>query len=257
MVAQLRRTQLLIFALAACGEPSDPRLEAAASGALHYLAVTGDEFGLDVVIAVRIYGEAAGEHRAEAIARARQGTFSEAEQRLFAIPLGDRHPNYAAATLDGVTAPTGVPDPLQALDDDREQTCPMEALSCALSDPCLEYARMEDRWGYSLTHQALVYVFARWAECDLAELGLDVDARRAAIASRLVAEMRADPAAGDLAYERMAMLGHLGYASELRTEWIDALYLAQDPRGCFPVDALGPCHPHPTGLALWTLSHLH
>ena len=247
------RAAVLVALLAACGEQSDPRLEESATRALDYLSVTGDELGIDVVVALRIYAEAAGDDRAEAIARARQGTFSEEVQRVFAIPLGGGHAAYRDATLEGVAPPSEVPDPLQSLDDDREQTCPLEALTCELSAPCLEYATMDDRWGYSLTHQALVYVFARWAECDLP---LEVDAERETIAARLVAEMRFDPAAGDLAYERMAMLGHLGYAAEIQPEWLDALYRAQDPTGCFPVDALSTCHPHPTGLALWALSHV-
>ena len=160
---------------------------------------------------------------------------------------------FPASTLDGIAPSPTTPDPEDDLGDRRVVACLDEVLACAVGPECTDYLELDHRWGYVLTHQAVTLLFARWIGCPL---DVDVDERRHTFAANLVAEMEADPTASDLAYERMAMLGHLGFAEAIDPAWIDALLDAQTPDGCFPLGPERPCHPHSTGVALWALAHV-
>ncbi len=165
--------------------------------------------------------------------------------------LGLPKPPFPPASAADLPAPPGVRD-LGATDGDpRAGTCPVEALSCSVGEACLEFAARDTR-GKALTHQALWLVFAHWRGC---KLPVDADALRLRYAARLLAEARADPVPSDLFFERLALLGQLGYAAAIEPRWIEALRASQRPQGCFPADRSSRCHPHPTALALWALGH--
>jgi len=95
-------------------------------------------------------------------------------------------------------------------------------------------------------------LFAHWTECGL---DLDVEALRHRYAARLLAEARSDPEPSDLFFERLAVLGSLGFGAAIEARWLDVLHASQQAEGCFPASAEIPCHPHPTALALWALGH--
>jgi hypothetical protein len=222
-----------------------------AARALDYLETTRDELGVDVLAAAQIYGQLSGDARAERVVAARLPDLRPSDVARYGRILELNKPVLAPRSLDGVTPPQGTPNPWMALEDDRDVRCPEQILSCVVAEGCAEYL-MLDGWGYALTHQALWLLLASWASCALPP-ELDLEARREELAARLLAEARAYPEVGDLFLERLAMLGHLGYASEIAPVWLAALRAAQRPSGCFPVDEHVDCHPHPTGLALWTL----
>lgn len=246
----LRRTRLLsslcLAALAGCGPG---RSEQAADRALDYLEGTDHELGTDVVLAVRIYAIERDDARAAGVSEALHGRLSEGELARYGSLLARQTPAFAAAELDPrLAGPTAGPDD----QDDRIAPCLDEVLACTISDACLDFASARGRGGYVLTHQAVWLLFAHWTAC---ETPLDLDARRREIAADLAAEMALDPTPSDLAFERTAMLGHLGFAPAIETAWIDGMLDAQDASGCWLFDATVGCHPHPTALALWTLAH--
>ncbi|MCC7537777.1 MAG: DUF4735 domain-containing protein [Deltaproteobacteria bacterium] len=243
----------------ACGEPEpadDPRsarwTEARAS-ALGYLRSTRTELGLDVVVALQIVGELAEDRAALDIADARRAELSEEDVlelgRLFDLPK----PVLPPASISAADAPAAVPSPGAPPPEGAPDVadCLVEALTCEASSPCTELGMAEGQWGYVLTHQAVWLLFLRWAGCDTS---VDLDDRRVALAAALAAEMTFDPVMTDLAAERLAMLGHMGFAASIEDEWIDLVLDAQEPNGCW---RLGPgleCHPHVTGVALWALA---
>jgi len=245
----LRPAALLALLTLAPGCLSDGN-EPGAARALDYLEATDDELGADVVFALQIYAALTGEPRAADIARARRARLAPADMARYGAFLDLDAPVLPAASLAGVAPPADAPDPEADLGDDRVATCPEGALSCDVSAQCEDFARL-DSWGYVLTHQALWLLVGSWSGC---ALPVDVEAHRRALASRLAAEARFDPVAGDLFFERLTMLGHLGFADEIAPEWIEELLSSQRPEGCFPVDEATVCHPHPTALALWTLA---
>lgn len=229
------------------------RLRPAVARALGYLDGTEDELGLDVVAALQIYGEERADPDALAVAERRRARLSAGELERYGVLLEVDKTVFPPSALDGI-APSGTtPDPEDDLGDRRVVQCLDEVIICTVSPECTEYLELDHRWGYVLTHQAVTLLFARWLGCPL---DVDVDARRHTFAANLVAEMRADPAPSDLAYERMAMLGHLGFARAIEPAWVDALFEAQTDEGCFPLGPDRPCHPHSTGVALWTLAHV-
>lgn len=236
----------------ACAPAREP--DAAATRALDYLETTSDELGVDVLVAAQVYAELSGDARADVVVEARLPDIRPSDLERYGGFLAIDKPVLAPRTLEGVPAPAGTPNPRMTLADDRDARCPEEMLSCSVGEGCLEYALL-DGWGYVLTHQSLWLLLARWGGCELPP-EIDVDARREELAARLVAETRAHPWAGDLFFERLAMLGHLGYASEITPAWVETLRASQRDEGCFPVDDVIDCHPHPTGLALWTLGHV-
>lgn len=246
--AHLRRPQLLIALLCACSGGEDPT----AARALDYLGTTHDEMGLDVLLATRIYGELAADARADLVVEARRPDLPASDVMQFGVLLDLATPRLAPASLAGVAPPLDTPDPTATLVEDWASSCPTQIVaSCDISADCLTFLQL-DSWGYVQTHQAVSILIATWRGC---AIPFDVEARRAVLASRLKAETIFDPVPSDLYFERLAMLGHLGYASEIAPDWITALRQSQDPQGCFHVNATLPCHPHPTGLALWTLGH--
>lgn len=255
MDAAPRRPRLLIAAavlLSGCGacEP-DPPARGPADRALDYLDATRDELGLDVVLSIRIYAAATGDERAAAIAARRRAGLSAGEVGRYGALLDASPRPYPAATLDADAVDAAVVGD-DDTDDDRVRTCPEAMLACEVDDACRQFAETDGRGGYFLTHQAVWLAFARWLEC---APGVDVEARRRAIGTALAAEARAHGAVdGDLAIERLALLGELGFTAELTPERMAELAASQQPAGCFPVDPQVRCHPHPTGLALWAMA---
>lgn len=229
------------------------RVATAASRALEWLATTDAEMGVDVLVSMQVYGDLAGDPRAHEVAVLRRDAPGHAELARYGLLLDVDKPVLPEGSLDGVAPSPTRPNPLDALLDDGGIDCIDEVLACEVSEACLDHLELDDRWGYVLTHQAVPLVFAHWLGCDLAPL--DVEARRRTIAANLIAETRADPYAWDLFYERVAMLGHLGFAEAIDPAWIDTILRAQTDEGCFSPMPGDPCHPHPTGVALWALAH--
>jgi hypothetical protein len=238
---------ILAAAVGATAAGDDP----VAGRALAYLRTTGDEAGVDALVAVEVYGELSGDSRAAGVVRATRRRVSPADLERFGALLGRAKPPFPQASAAELDAPPGAPD-LGATDrDPRAGTCPVEALSCSFGDACLGFAA-RDTWGKALTHQALWLVFAHWRGC---KPPVDADALRRRYAARLAAEARADPVPSDLFFERLALLGHLGYGAAVEPAWIEALRASQQPEGCFPASPSARCHPHSTALALWALGH--
>jgi len=240
----------------AAPDASIDRYRPAALRALDYLETTEDEFGIDVVAAAQMYGDLTGEPRALDVATALRARLLTSELDRYPGLLDGPLPPLSLSSLDGVTASPAPPDPLDELADDRASRCLEEPLACTPSAECLAFVNLDDRWGYVLTHQAVWLLFAHWSACDDAVFSaIDIDERRHTFAANLVREMQADPAPTDLAFERMALLGHLGFAAAIDPAWLDALVDAQQPNGCLPLGPGQPCHPHATGVAVWALAH--
>lgn len=233
-----------------CAPPSEAEL--AASRALDYLETTEDELGLDVVVAIQIYADRRDDARAAEVAERLRARLRPDDLARYGALLDVDKPAFAPGSLDGVAASATEPDPSDDLMDDRVVVCLDEAMTCEITDTCRGFVALEDRWGYVLTHQAVFLLFARWNGC---EGSPDPEPRRHGFAANLVREMEVDPEPGDLAFERMAMIAHLGFAGAIEDRWIDALLDAQREEGCFEVAPGSGCHPHPTGLALWVLAH--
>jgi hypothetical protein len=223
-----------------------------ALAAIEYLDDTTDELGADVVASLMIYGDLKDEPRALEVAAGLRARLPSSELERYPGLLDAPVPAFSPSTLEGVTPSATTPDPFDDLGDDRASRCLEETFGCAFSDPCLDFVREDDRWGYVLTHQAVWLLFAELNEC---EAGIDVEERRHTFAANLVAAMRADPRASDLSYERLALLGHLGFASEVDPAWLELIVVAQTDEGCLPLRRGEPCHPHPTGVAVWALAH--
>lgn len=236
----------------ACGseapqeDPRDVAVRDAALRAAAYLSSTTEPVGVDVVVAMLVYAEAADDSYVEARAARRLRVLPDSETRPFGIALGSEHP---VITSRAFRETQDEPDPAFALMDDRDRLCPLAALECTESAECDEYAAAS-LWGYALTHQALSLVFAHWAECPRDSQGEDV----ARLGGRLVSEAHFDSSPSDLMSERMAMLGQLGYGAAIEDSWIDALVASQQPDGSFLLAPGGESHPHPTGMALWAFA---
>jgi hypothetical protein len=245
---------LLLAAAFSCGPPTpvsiDPAVE---ERALHYLATTRHEFGLDVAAITRVYAGRTNSAQATDIANQRLQAFSTDDlQQLSPLHLVEWTPMAPASVswLRRLRTPT--PPPEQIQDDDRVRTCIDSLRTCNASPDCVAFAK-QPAWGYILTHQALWLLMNEWLDCSA---GVNTNDLRHQYAARLIAETAADPVASDLFFERLAMLAHLGFANEIRAEWIQTLVSSQHPDGCFPASIDTPCHPHPTALALWTLSFI-
>jgi hypothetical protein len=252
-----RRAALLIawLALGACSreEPPPPRVPASQSPegrALEYLRKTPDEMGVDVLVAVQIYGELAGDSRAERVVEAQLGRMRPDDMERYGVLLDASKRSFLAEPAPETSAePNGA---LLADDDARAETCPADLLAeCVVTDSCRQFALAPAR-GRALTRQAAWLLFSRWRGC---EPGVEVDSLRREYAARLLSELRADPTPGDLFFERLALLGSLGFAGAIEPRWIESLLASQRPEGCFPADATHPCQAHPTALALWALAH--
>lgn len=228
------------------------RIERAGEAAIEDLARTTDEVGADVVVMLRVYGHARGSARALEVATLREAMLPAEARERFGILL-DLEPATWPSTPLVPTEDDVTPNPEDDLGDDRAWRCPEQVLQCELEPRCVEFVELEGRGGFVLTHQALALVFARWLDC---ALPVDVDARRRAIATRLLAESYADGLESELAYERFAMLAELGFAEEL-APFVDRVLNAQRDDGCFPLGPDLPCHPHATGVALWALAHAY
>lgn len=247
-----RRTQLLIgLALAALSACGPGRGELAAARALDYLETTHHEVGADVALALRIYGRERDDARAFMVAAHVESRLHPRELARYGVLFQIEPTVLSSAELDPRLASGAPPSP----DDEHDLIAPCldEALACELSAACIEFVRERGRGGYVLTHQAVWLLFAHWMQC---ELPFDLERRRHEIAADLAVEMRHHPKPSELAYERMAMLAHLGFASAIEPEWIDAMLDVQDESGCWIFDEEVGCHPHPTAVALWTLAHV-
>jgi uncharacterized protein DUF4735 len=247
----MRAAVMLAVVLSACAPEAGLSAEdqAIADGALEYLGTTEDEMGVDVLVILSSYGQLADDPRAFEIVDARRSTARPEDLALFGALIDIDKRAFEPSTLDGVAPPADTPDP--AAVDDRVQGCVLEMLSCTVSAECSAFAEL-DSWGYVLTHQAVWLLFAHWLGC---AIPLDADALRHRYAARLVAEAAADPVPSDLFFERLGVLGHLGFGDAIDPAWLDALRASQEPTGCFPADDAVRCHPHPTVLALWALIH--
>jgi hypothetical protein len=223
-----------------------------AGRALGYLETTDDELGLDVVVAVQVYGELTGDTRAGEVAARLEKRLRPKDVARYGVLLELPKPRLPPGSLHAAQPSPTVPDPGAALEEDWAQRCPSNVLRCQVDEACRAFVELNDQWGYVLTHQALWLVFAHWVSC---ETGVDVEERRRTLGASLLKATRTDPHPSELMMERLAMLGHLGFAAEITPAWIDTIVQAQRPEGCFPVDLEGPCHPHPTGVALWALAH--
>lgn len=256
-VTRARATALLALALAlACQSPidlppdPDPLVVASEDGArraLAYLSSTIELVTIDVVISMMVYAEVTGDPLAASQAERRLRLVPEAAITAFGPALGE-HPAHEASALPELEFdPDDIPDPQMTLDD-RDQTCPLAALSCESVAECDEYLAL-DLWGYPLTHQALTLVFAQWGGCENEDL-----VQRQRIGGRLLHAQRTDPGPSDLSSERMAMLGQLGFAGAIDDVWIDDLLRSQAADGAFYWEEGDDPHPHPTGVALWALA---
>ncbi|MCA9604658.1 MAG: DUF4735 domain-containing protein [Myxococcales bacterium] len=265
MTARLVAALLSLLGLAGCameasgiGAPTTApaegdRVGPAGRRALDWLATTDVEMGVDTLVSMQVYGERRGDPRGLEVAALRRDAPSAGDLARYGRLLEIDKTPFPPGSLDGVAPSATRPNPLDTLDDDRIVQCLDEVLACDVSPTCIEYLELDDRWGYVLTHQAVTLVFARWVGCDLAPL--DVEARRRTFAANLIAELEADPYAWDLFYERVAMLGELGFASAIDPAWFETILRAQTAEGCFSPMPGDPCHPHPTGVALWALAH--
>lgn len=238
-------------ALCALGCAGPTERELAATRALEYLETTTDETGLDVVLATTIYAERRDDAYARRVVDVMLTRVRPVELERYGALLETDRSVFPRGSLDGVVVSTSTPDPADDWIDGDIGECLDEALSCSVTDACRDFVALEDRWGYVLTHQAVWLLFARWTGC---ESGVDLEARRRVFAANLVRAMEHDPAPSDLAYERMAMIAHLGFADALEPAWVDALVDAQQPDGSFEVVPGSGGHPHPTGVALWVLA---
>ncbi|MDH5492858.1 MAG: DUF4735 domain-containing protein [Myxococcales bacterium] len=229
-------------------------MEGIANRALDYLWRTRDELGVDVVASLQIYAQARGNPRARRIAALRARGLPDSERRRYAKLLELPKPAFESAPLETRHQRPIPAQAWQERDEDRSRSCPFEAARCALGSECREYLALPSEHGYVLTHQALTLLLSHWAGCELE--GIDTRARREALGLAIHAELRGDAVPGDLFFERLAMLASLGYGASIEASWLRRLADAQGPTGCFPANPNQPCHPHPTGLALWTLSHI-
>jgi hypothetical protein len=237
----------------ACGTEVPPDLlvvasENAASRALAYLSSTSELVTVDVVVGMMVYAEVTGDPLASSQAQRRLRLVPDEAIRAFGPALGTEHPAYEAQDLPELQLDAAdAPDPQMTLDN-RDQSCPLEALSCESSPECEEYMGL-DLWGYPLTHQALTLVFAQWGGCESRH-----DATRERIGGRLREAQRANPGPSDLASERMAMLGQLGFTEAIEDVWIESLLNSQAAEGAFYWEADDETGPHPTGVGLWALA---
>jgi len=241
---------VLAAAVVAAATATPAAVDASAGRAIEYLRATGAETGLDVLVALQIYGSLRDDPRPAAIVAARRPALRRDELERYGVLLDLDKPPLPAIPPSALRLPLDLAPAASSIDDDLTRRCPLEALACTLSDACREFASLEGSGGI-LTHQAVWLLFSRWRGC---EWPLDLEERRRHYAARLLAEARVDPVPSDLFFERLALLGHLGVAAAIETRWIEALLASQQPDGCFPASAASPCHPHPTALALWALA---
>ncbi|AKF05366.1 DUF4735 domain-containing protein [Sandaracinus amylolyticus] len=233
-----------------CGGGEVPRAERvsrAIDRALVYLHDTDHELGVDVLLAARAYGARTGDARVEPMVQHRLTRMPAREVERYGELLDLEIRPFSAPPRAPIASASRGPSDDEA--GELAQRCSLDARECRLDDACRAYVAADDQRGYALTHQAFVLVVAHARECTL---DIDVDARRAALAARLRAELAAAARVDDLYAERLAMLVAIG--DTLEPAWIDALLDAQQPEGCFPSDHDTRCHPHATGLALWALS---
>lgn len=248
--AHIRRSRLLIALVALVGcAPPEPTAPDAAGRALEYLRTTTHEAGIDVAVAVQIYGEQSDDRRADAVVAALRARARAQDLASFGPLLERAKPPFPAASA--ARLPPALAGGRSDDDGDEARVCMQAMLACRIDALCREFAEREAS-GSILTHQAVWLLFGRWMDCSH---DLDVESLRHRYAARLFAETRADPEPSDLFFERLAMLGSLGFGSALEPAWLAALRASQQPEGCFPASAGVRCHPHPTALALWALAH--
>jgi hypothetical protein len=235
-----------------------PPWDRAFSSGIAWLEHAG-ELGVDALVFAAAAGELVKSEPAAALVAHRRKSLSDSDVGPFGKLLDLAKPPLAAASLDGVKASAGKPDPSMPMPvgdagESLVERCLRGAVTCTPSPACDAFVQREDRWGYVLSHQGVALVIAHWAGC---RPPFDVEAHRRRIAADLVAETRAFPHYGDLFVERLAILGHLGFAESYEPDWIASLRAAQQPSGCWPVVAGQPCSAHATALALLALAHAH
>jgi hypothetical protein len=226
---------------------------------LGFLLHTRAEFGVDVALVLRIVGQLTADSRALEVSEIRRLGFEPAELRelapLFPLQLRTLEPPRSPVEP---TLPPPLPDlpaPERGASPGRRAnaaTCLGPAASCTLSPGCVEWATDPRRAGLELTHQAAWLLFVRWNDCPLA---IDTDALQASVLGRLLGELAVERSYSEAHLERVATLGHLGHADRIDPEWARTILAARSPEGCWGAKPGGPCHPHPTALALWALAH--
>jgi hypothetical protein len=252
---RLFATSCGIVLLTACSGPAArtvlPKETPPGPRAVEYLATTEDEMGIDVLLLVDVARERTASPVIEALVPRLQARVGR-DREGFTSLLGAPKPAFPAALGPLAPAPATA-HRTHERDDDRTRHCPAAMLTCTLEPECIAFLRDDDGAGATyLTHRALALLIARWQRC---ALPFDADIHRRAMAARLVAELEADPHPSDLFFERLAVLGDLGFAGHFDPAWVHILATAQHPDGCYPASSTAPCHPHPTALALWAMTH--
>ncbi len=226
---------------------------------LQDLARVPAPFPADVIVSLRAVASLTGDSEPALLAERRKVDL-DVDDRRYAPLLEGAKPPWPEGRIDRALESATSPDP--SMVSPRHATgetlvghCVERAIRCALPTECREFVGARDRWGYVLTHQAVWLAIWRWQGCP--ERGVGTDALRNMLAANLAKEAAADPAFSDLAAERLAMLGHLGFARDVPEAAWRAVATAQRPEGCWPSRAGAACDPHTTGLALWALAHAH
>lgn len=239
--------------------PSDPGARPWLDAPLGYLLRTGDELGVDVALLLRVVGQLTGDSRASEVAEIRRLGFTDHEigrlAPLFTLEL----PVLAAAgpTIEPLPPPSLPPAPSpadrQTLDGRRANaaTCLDRAAACELGPGCTDWATDPRFVGLELTHQAAWLLFVRWRRCPVE---IELEDLQIRLAGRLLGELVNDHDYSETHLERVATLGHLGYGDRTEADWVRTVLAARSPAGCWGAKPGGPCHPHPTALALWALA---
>lgn len=247
----------LLAALALTGDAGaevSPELDRLLAGGLAYLASTGDELGVDVVVLLEVLADLTGDERARRVAELRRRGLAPAKVEPFEALFG-----IAKPVLDGRRDRKGPRPAVGGREADRAPAAPrmsdclVAAARCSIAPDCEQVALDRNASGRELTHQAVWLLFVRWLDC---ATEADLEALRANLVARLRSEIDADSSYSETSLERLAVLGQLGHADQISPLWWPTLVGAQGGPGCWGVARGGPCHPHPTILALWALTHL-
>jgi uncharacterized protein DUF4735 len=235
-----------------------PSFDDAFGRALGWLETAG-ELGVDTLVFAEAAGQVAEDSRASLLTTHRRGAIGADELAGYGKLLGRPKSAFPATSLDGVRPSDGEPEPTMPAPQTASggsliETCLRAAVACNFPAECVTFASAADRWGYVLAHQGTLLLLARWSGCSPP---FEAEARRRSIGANLVKEASGASELDDLQLERLAVLGHLGFAQSYTPAWIEAVRAAQDDNGCWRVAPGQPCSAHATALALLVLAHAH